>query len=50
MSFKSAVILIAGILLGLPLVTYFTIWWGVSAYHRAKYYAEKDCKKREMPQ
>jgi len=41
MTFKTALLLSIGILLGIPILTYFTIWWGVAAYHRARAYAKQ---------
>jgi H+/gluconate symporter-like permease len=38
------IIIIVGIILGIPVLAYFTIWWGVAAYHRAKHYVEQ-CEK-----
>ena len=43
---KTTLLIIIGVLLGIPIITYFTIWWGVSAYHRAKTYVkqyEQEC-------
>jgi len=41
MTFKAALLLCIGILLGIPVLAYFTVWWGVAAFYRAKAYAKQ---------
>lgn len=43
---KTTLLITLGVALGIPIVTYFTIWWGVLAYHRAKSYL-KQCDVRQ---
>lgn len=41
MKIENIILFVVGICLGIPLITYFTIWWGVAAYHRARAYAKR---------
>jgi len=41
MTLKNILLIIAGLFLVIPFLTYFTIWWGVSGYHRAKAFTKK---------
>ena len=41
MTLKAALLITVGVFLGVPVLVYFTIWWGVSAYHRATAYSKQ---------
>lgn len=44
MSVRSTVLIVLGILLGIPLIVYFAMWWGTAAYYRGKTYAQHRAK------